>query len=35
MIQEIKNEIMQKMLSVLDNFQLEQLSEVLDIAFFG
>ena len=35
MIQEIKNEIMQKMLSVLDNAQLEQLSEVLDIAFFG
>ena len=35
MIQEIKNEIMQKMLSVLDNFQLEQLSEMLDIAFFG
>ena len=35
MIQEIKNEIMQKMLSVLDNFQLEQLSEVLDISFFG
>ena len=35
MIQEIKNEIMQKMLSVLDNYQLEQLSEVLDIAFFG
>ena len=32
MIQEIKNEIMQKMLSVLDNAQLEQLSEVLDIA---
>ena len=30
MIQEIKNEIMQKMLSVLDNFQLEQLSEMLD-----
>ena len=35
MIQEIKNEIMQKMLSVLNNAQLEQLSEVLDIAFFG
>ena len=35
MIQEIKNEIMQKMLSLLDNAQLEQLSEVLDIAFFG
>ena len=35
LIQEIKNEIMQKMLSVLDNAQLEQLSEVLDIAFFG
>lgn len=35
MIQEIKNEIMQKMLSVLDNAQLEQLSEVLDITFFG
>lgn len=35
MIQEIKNEIMQKMLSVLDNAQIEQLSEVLDIAFFG
>lgn len=35
MIHEIKNEIMQKMLSVLDNFQLEQLSEMLDIAFFG
>lgn len=35
MIQEIKNEIIQKMLSVLDNAQLEQLSEVLDIAFFG
>ncbi len=35
MIQEIKNEIMQKMLSVLDNFQLEQLSEVLDVTFFG
>ncbi|WP_419084146.1 site-specific tyrosine recombinase/integron integrase [Ruminococcus sp.] len=35
MIQEIKNEIMQKMLSVLDNAQLEKLSEVLDIVFFG
>lgn len=35
MIQKIKNEIMQRMLSVLDNAQLEQLSEVLDIAFFG
>lgn len=35
MIQKIKNEIIQKMLSVLDNAQLEQLSEVLDIAFFG
>lgn len=35
MIQEIKNGILQKMLSVLDNAQLEQLSEVLDIAFFG
>ena len=35
MIQEIKNEILQKMLSVLDNAQLEQLSEVLDTAFFG
>lgn len=35
MIQEIKNEIMQKMLSVLNNAQLEQLSEVLDITFFG
>ena len=35
MIQEIKNGILQKMLSVLDNAQLEQLSKVLDIAFFG
>ena len=35
MIQEIKSGIMQKMLSVLDNAQLERLSEVLDIAFFG
>lgn len=35
MIQEIKKEILQKMLPVLDNAQLEQLSEVLDIAFFG
>lgn len=35
MIKEIKNEIMQKMLPVLDNAQLEQLSEVLDIVFFG
>lgn len=35
MIQKIKNEIIQRMLSVLDNAQLEQLSEVLDIAFFG
>ncbi len=35
MIQEIKNGILQKLLSVLDNAQLEQLSEVLDIAFFG
>ena len=35
MIQEIKNGIMQKMLSVLDNAQLEQLSKVLDNAFFG
>lgn len=35
MIQKIKNEIVQKMLSVLDNAQLEQLSEVLDIAFYG
>lgn len=35
MIQEIKNGILHKMLSVLDNAQLEQLSEVLDIAFFG
>lgn len=35
MIQAIKNEIMQKMLLVLDNAQLEHLSEVLDIAFFG
>ncbi|MCM1508631.1 MAG: tyrosine-type recombinase/integrase [Ruminococcus flavefaciens] len=35
MIQEIKNGIMQKMLSVLDNAQLEQLSEVLDVVFFG
>ncbi len=35
MIQKIKNEIMQRMLSVLDNALLEQLSEVLDIAFFG
>jgi len=34
MIKEIKNEIMQKMLSVLDNAQLKQLSDVLDIAFF-
>ena len=35
MIQEIKNGILQKMLSVLDNAQLEQLSKVLDNAFFG
>lgn len=35
MIQEIKNGIMQKMLSVLDNAQLEQLSKVLDNVFFG
>lgn len=35
MTQEIKSEIMQKMLSALDNAQLERLSEVLDIAFFG
>ncbi len=35
MTQEIKSGIMQKMLSVLDNAQLERLSEVLDIAFFG
>ena len=35
MIQEIKNGILQKMLSVLDNAQLEQLSKVLDNVFFG
>lgn len=35
MIQEIKNEIIQKMIPVLDNAQLENLSKVLDIAFFG
>lgn len=35
MIQEIKTIIIQKMLSVLDNAQLELLSNVLDHAFFG